>query len=374
MYRFIDGSVGTVSTEFFDDNDVPLIPAPGYPRVQLLDTDKSVLAEFIGSPAAEPGNWEASISIPLLGVEKTNEYRIKWRFKDQAGNRYKAYDNVLIDPKVEHRESEIVMLESDDSADLYLPFRYIDDANTPTKISIFAQNNDTLGGDRNIESWPIEASLEATRVELPNFRLAPSLVANILFVRAKIRGRRQTFSYRYWVITPQIALAATQLEAFLNKSRIENIIPELEWTTGDLLGYLERGLYLFNMTGMSTGFNGLNMQGPILDSWIICSAYWAISSQLLAEGSLAFDFSGQGISLNVDRTPQLDSALGRIEARIQDTVVPLKKQLATQGLIRGDGSVGATSMRNPFSAGTLGLTNSPTTRVNGFSNFLGRRF
>lgn len=374
MYRFIDGCVGTVSADFLDEDDAPLIPAPGYPRVQLLDTDKSVLAEFVSSPGSVAGTWEASISIPLLGLEKTNEYRIKWRFKDFEGNRYRSYDTILIDPKVESRESEIVMLENDEAADLFLPFKYVNNATTPTKISIFTQNNDALGGSHSIENWPIEASLEATRVELPNFRLAPSLVANILFVRAVVRGRRQTFSYRYWVITPQIALAVSQLEAFLNKSRIENIIPELEWTTGDLLGYLERGLYLFNMTGMVTGFNGLNMQGPILDSWLICSAYWAISSQLLAEGSLAFDFSGQNVSVNVDRTPQLDAALGRIEARIQDTVAPLKKQLATQGIIRGDGSVGATAMRNPFSAGTLGLTNSPTTRVNGFSNFIGRRF
>jgi hypothetical protein len=113
------------------------------------------------------------------------------------------------------------------------------------------------------------------------------------------------------------------------------------------------------------------MQGPILDCWIICASYWALGAQLMAEGSLAFDFGGQGITLNVDRTPQLEAALGRIEARIQDTVVPFKKALAAQGVMSGDGSQGSGSMRNPYNLGTLSLINAATTRVSGWTNFIG---
>ena len=169
-------------------------------------------------------------------------------------------------------------------------------------------------------------------------------------------------------------LTMSQLEDYLNKSRIENIIPELRYTTGDLVGYMERGLNIFNMIAHPTYFNGLNMQGVMLDAHLLCSSYYALSAQLLAEGSLAFDFSGQGVSLNVDRTPQLEAALGRMEGLLDSRITPLKKELYKNGFLSGDGSFGAQNMNNPYAKGTLGVMNAATTRINGMTpRFIGRK-
>jgi hypothetical protein len=158
------------------------------------------------------------------------------------------------------------------------------------------------------------------------------------------------------------------LEDFLNKSKIEQVIPELAYTDGDLINYLERGLNLFNMIGGEvTGFTGTNMQGVLFDAWVTCASYYALGAQLMAEGSLAFDFSGQGVSLNVDRTPQLDSALGRIEGLFDSRILPMKKSLWKQGYISGDGSQGRGLMHNSSNIGTLGITNAATTRIRGLS-------
>lgn len=375
MLRAIDGSVTTALMTFLDEEDNTIVPAPGYPKVSLIDTDKTVIGQYNATPTANPGEWTAAISLPNLGIEQTGEYRLRWRMKSADGEKYQNFDNILIDPKVDRRDSEIVVLETDETVEFSLPFPY-DKIQTPSKLQLYSGNNDLLSGSVDLDnpSIVITSATEKSLVEFPAIALTPSLRANLLVIRSKIRGRSRTFSYRYWCITPQIALASSMLEDFLNKARIQNVIPELEYTAGDLIGYLERGLYLFNMTGMPTSFTGTNMQGMLLDCWVTCSTYYGLATQLLAEGSLAFDFSGQGISLNVDRTPQLDSAIGRIEARIQDTVIPFKKQITQQGHFGGDGSVGATTMRNPYSTGILSLTNAPTTRVNGFTNFIGRRF
>lgn len=375
MLRAVDGSVATAVMLFLDEDDSTIVPAPGYPKVALLDKDKTVIAQYNATPTTNPGEWEASISLPNLGVEQTDEYRLRWRMRAADDSKHQAYETILIDPKVDRRDSEIVVLEDDEEAEFALPFAYAG-VSTPTRIQLYSGNNEALSSAVSLEDSTIGKTVgtEKTLVTMPTIPFVPSLRANLLVVKSKIRGRPRTFSYRYWCITPQIALASSLLEDFLNKARIQNVIPELEYTAGDLLGYLERGLYYFNMTGITTSFTGTNMQGMLLDAWVTCSTYYALGTQLMAEGSLAFDFSGQGISLNVDRTPQLDSALGRIESRIQDTVVPLKKQLASQGFFGGDGSVGGTAMRNPYSTGVLSLTNSPTTRVNGFTNFIGRRF
>lgn len=375
MLRAVDGSVATAVMLFLDEDDSTIVPAPGYPKVALLDKDKTVIAQYNATPTTNPGEWESAINLPNLGVEQTDEYRLRWRMRADDGSKHQSYETILIDPKVDRRDSEIVVLEDDDEAEFSLPFAY-DQAGTPTKVQLYSGNNEALSSALSLSDATITTTVgaEKTLVAMPTIPFVPSLRANLLVVKSKIRGRPRTFSYRYWCITPQIALASSLLEDFLNKARIQNVIPELEYTAGDLLGYLERGLYYFNMTAIPTAFTGTNMQGMLLDAWVTCSTYYALGTQLMAEGALAFDFSGQGISLNVDRTPQLDAALGRIDSRIQDTVIPLKKQLANQGFFGGDGSIGKTAMRNPYSTGVLSLTNSPTTRVNGFTNFIGRRF
>ena len=373
-YRVLEGASFTALIEMRDDSELPVIPAPGYPKAVLLDDEKNVIGTYSSHPGADEAMWEASISVPLFGLRKVTKYRIKWKCKASNGDKYVFNDYVFIAPKIEERFSEIVILPEEQSFSFVLPFVYKPEyAGT---VSLYRDNQALLLAlSLNDPLVDMDFSVETSEVSLAvPPEVSPSLQSSLLTVKAKYEGRTRTYSYRLWDVTPQVLIASQMLESFLNKARIENVIPELRYNEGDLLSYLERGLYFFNYTGYPTGFNGMNMQGAILDAWLICSTYWAISSQLIAEGSLSFDFSGQGISLNVDRTPQLDSALGRIESRIQDTVIPLKKQLSRQGLIDGDGSVGSTAMRNPNSTGNLKLSNSPVTRINGFSPYLGRRF
>jgi hypothetical protein len=371
MLRAIDGSTLTVVTDILDEYDSPVLPKPGYPKVALLDQDRTVIAQFAVQPSSSVGTWESPLSLPLLGVTKATEYKIRWRCLGQDGGKYQIYNTILIDPKADRRDSEIVVLENDTHAAFVMPIAYTPDMNA--SYQVYQNNNSVIASPVSFTNIgvSIDAGVDRTYVQIPTVAVQPALFANLLSVRATVQGRPRNYSYKYWCITPQIALAMSHIEDFLNKSRIENVIPELEYTDGDLVGYLERGLNLFNTIAVQTSFNGTNMQGPIMDNWLICASYWALGAQLLAEGSLAFDFSGQGVSLNVDRTPQLEAALGRIESRIQDTVLPFKKLLGQQGILGGDGSAGAGNLRNPYNSGTLSLINSPTTRVNGWSNFVG---
>ncbi len=371
--RATDGSTVTVSTEILDDYDSPVLPKPGYPKVALMDQDRTVIAQFNAQPGSAMGKWDSIVTLPMLGVTRPTEYKIRWRLMDQVGEKYQVLETLIVDPKADRRDSEVVVLLDEAIAEFVMPISY-----TPAMAGayqIYQSNQPLLIAPMSLDDPAItcDAGMDRTSVMIPAPALDPSLFANLLSVRMTVRRKPKTLSYKYWCITPQIALAMSHLEDFLNKSRIENTIPELEYTAGDVLGYLERGLNLFNTVAVQTSFNGLNMQGPLMDNWLICASYWALGAQLLAEGSLAFDFSGQGVSLNVDRTPQLDSALGRIEARIQDTVVPFKKLLGQQGIISGDGSAGKGNLRNPYNSGTLSLINAATTRINGWSNYIGLR-
>lgn len=376
VYNSVDGSVVPVSHEFLDDFDQPIIAKSGYPQVRLVDKDKALLSSVVASPSDTPGKWDANLSIPNLGISDKTEFRINWRLLSVEGNKHTHSDLLIVEPKVDSRVSDVVTLFGDMRFSFTVPVSFNSDVDEGT-YQIYQSNTPLLSpaGDLTSDSVIRSRSIDKTTFTCLSATPEASLTANLLRVDITLTNAYPvTYTYKLWAITPQIALAMSYLQDFLNKSRIENVIPELRYNDSDLLSYLERGLNLFNMIHLTTAFTGTNMQGMLLDAWLLCSCYYALGAQLLAEGSLAFDFSGQGINLNVDRTPQLDSALGRIESAINDRVVPLKKQLAQNGHLSGDGSIGKSALNNPYSKATLAVINAATTRVRGISNvFIGRR-
>ena len=375
IYNAIDGTVVGVTQEFLDDEDIPLQAAAGYPQVRLFDVSKSLLSRTLAVPSTTPGSWTANVSIPALGVTSRTELRLVWLFRTTDGEKLKVTDAIITEPKTEYRASDVIAMFGDTTYSLVLPthFSALDEGT----YQVYLNNEPVMTTPGDLQGAnQITRTMDKTTFLLPMVFPAASLQSALLKVDVTpLGGTLRSFMYKMWAVTPQILLAANFLEDFLNKSRIENTIPELQYTQGDLISYLERGLYLFNNAGHSSSWNGLNMQGVLLDAWLTCSCYYALGAQLLAEGSLAFDFSGQGISLNVDRTPQLDAALGRIESSISDKVIPLKKQLAIQGLRSGDGSIGSRNLNVPSAKGMLGIINAPTTSLPyGMPVFTGRRF
>lgn len=374
MITTAEGSTFTVSAEFTDDDDNLLYPVAGYPKVVLLDEEGDVLYSTVGLPDPQtPGLWSADITVPKLSLTAKTEMKVRWRFRAQTGEKLSEKERVIITPTVERRDSDIVIMHDDTFFTFVLPMAIDVTQGHTGSIKIY-NNNDTLVPEMLFSDPQVKLTpgVDRTQVRV-NLPASGVVLAKLESYMCRIRVTLGdpattdyiTVSHNLWVLTPSILKAMSFIEAFLNKARVENVIPQLEWTPGDLLNYLERGLNMFNRLVHITAFTGTNMQGMLFDAWMVCSCYWAISAQLLAEGALSFDFSGQGVSLNVDRTPQLDAALGRIEQDMDNRIVPFKKEIVKQGVIGGDGSNGGGPMRNPQAFGVLSLTNAPTTRING---------
>ncbi len=374
VYHGVDGTVLAVSYLFLDDDEQPMIPASGYPKVRLLDKDDELLVSVNGVASSEPGKWTANLPVPKMSLDSRTEFKIAWRFKDDQGGKHRATEVALIEPSVDQRSGDIVTRFGAETCNVTLPISFQDGWSGDWQI--YHGNDFCVPSPARLEDMNPRVTIDNTTFTLPIATVPYASLQSYLLsvVVTPPTGRQRTYNHKLWCVTPQIMLAMSHLEDFLNKSRVDNVIPELRYTDGDLMGYLERGLYMFNRVGYPTGFNGLNMQGALFDCWLICSCYYAFGAQLVAEGSLAFDFNGQGVSLNVDRTPQLEGALGRIESQIDSQVVPLKKQLNSQGLTSGDGSIGSTNLNNPRSIGRMGIANAPTTRLPTFSSiYIGRR-
>lgn len=385
-----EGQTCTITEEFFDAFDDPVLPSDNSPAplVRLFDTDRSVIAEVYAKPhATMPGNWMADLPIPNMNLRDAVELFARWTYEGQDGN-YQARTSITVEPATLGRESDIVIVCGRDSRmQLTLPISYkAPVAALPANLAKGTKARKEVEGDKLTlslyfnnravyENWnvedqgiTIEAMKNRTVIDMPAVVGTPQMSPLTMLVEHTPTRKlaSTTLSYKVWAVTPQILMAARQLEDFINRARIANIIPELEYTQSDLMESLSRGLHMFNSLQPNiSSFTGTNMQGPLMGAWLTCSAIYALGAQIQAEGALAFDFGGQTVSLNVDRTPALESALGRLDAEIESVVKPLKKLLGRAGVLSGDGSAGGGFIDSSKAIGILGVSNTPMTRLPG---------
>jgi hypothetical protein len=365
MISVPSGATISVKEMFLDEYGIPLVPNTA-PHVKLLDDENDVAFFSYANQDIIPGKWVSDITVPRLENKDVLEFSIVWLF-DSGRVQYKSTENILIEPSVQERESESVVLIGDSHFVINVPFLI---RPTSRVVAEFYDNNQLLYALSHTDaSIKVHLNKHTSNLTLPLTVTTPSVYSRTLLLRYPKTDSivPETLTYKIWVATPAMLNVASQLENFVNKSRISNVIPELRYAQSDLMLALSKGLETFNSLGPAlSSFTGTNMQGVLLESWIVCACISLLNMQYMAEGSLAFEFSGQSVSLNIDRTQYIESMLGKLDTMLENQVKPLKKLLAKNGITTGDGSVGGSAMNSNF--GLTRLSMSPTTRFfNGYA-------
>lgn len=370
--RVIEGETATLTQVFLRPDGDPMLPLDFShgPLITGLDPDGEIIIESNAIPDGAPGTWSTTFAVPVLGLRDEITVTVIWYFEHEDGND-RVVQSITIEPQREHRITDIVVLMDDQEAttfDVVVPWSVRD---TDTVAFSLSLNNEVVARYTTTDPDVVLLNRFSARTEyrLPiagtPARIAPyALIAIYKAADKSVAESNKTTTFKVWPVTPQILVAASMVQDFCDRARLENVIPELEYTQADLVQYLYRGLATFNqLPPRATDFTGTNMQGQFLDAWIICACIQALSAQFLAEGSLAFDFSGQTVSLNMDRSPAIEATLGRLENQLNTIVMPFKKLIGRAGVISGDGSQGGRVIDGAQKFGVLGVTNSPTTRM-----------
>jgi hypothetical protein len=371
----VEGDTINLVEFFLDDFDEPIFPneTTTGPEVLLFDNDmdRSIINNGVATVGQDPGSWQVDFSIPKLGLQDVSYYTVRWTMVDEDNQTHVLKTVIEVHPCVDNRESDIVFLK---------PVRGIGYLDITVPESFNASKGDTLTLSAYLNNDPVFEELDVsdpqngikvtatttkTNIRIRDAFTASALAPHTILIQYQKSGMMmpKILSHNLWVITPSIATAMNLVEAHIHKAKLDNVIPSLQYTPGDLVTYLYRGLNLLNtIPPLATGFTGTNMQGHMLDAWLTCASYYALGAQLQAEGALAFDFSGQTVNLNIDRTPSIEAALGRIEQHIDAHLRPYKKMLVKAGIVSGDGSQGGSTISYGKSFGIVTVLNSPTTR------------
>lgn len=178
---------------------------------------------------------------------------------------------------------------------------------------------------------------------------------------------------RVFIVNASLMAATEDMRVMLNKSRSTIAgAPDVLFTVPLLLAYLRRGKDAFNGAyGVLTGFTMLNANGSIREFWLKFSEVLALRAQFLAEGEKVFNFSGQAISLDIDRTQFYSQLADNLQQILDNEAKPFKQNLTIKGIINGDGNLGADggTAQRFGSVGALGITLTPAT---GWGKFVAR--
>ena len=354
MQTFSENQTIVLEEYFLDEEDNPINLKKGYPKAKLLH-GKEVISVLYPEPADADGKYSVQLTIPEFGFDEATPITLRWYAKEFDGTKSR-YDTVLmIQPTSRPEVGDLVLMHDEKVSSFIAPFAI--PTNTIPKVTLYKNNDKVMSID--LKPQDIERKISFTQLRFEH-NLEPSLDMYLLILEyTNFDNHVERYMQNIWIVTPQMLNCINILESFLNKAKIDNIIPQLEYTQPGMLQNMNRGLALFNgYQPLMTSFNGTNMQGILLDAFVLCASYYALAEQLLAEGMMAFDFTGQAVTLNVDRTPAIESALGRVEQQMQERIPHIKKQLAKAGVTGGDGS---NAVPSPAGLGLTVLSNSPTT-------------
>lgn len=349
--------------------------AGGVVSWELLDRDGRVYSSGIGFnytstalPSATKVEAQAVVNVPT-NAQPTLEgqsYQVRWTLA-LNGTTFNSFESLTVTAKTSAPvgSEDIVELEGSDASVgivFYNPYEVV-------TVDVYTHSNELIasglhsGTAVQLDSgWLYTAEVLAATIPLPA-QLEPYTL--VWAGRNSARPNyvdRQTG--RLFIVTPSMLQAVADLRLTLNKSRATIAHEEdLLFTEAILLSYLRSGRDYFNGAGlgMLTAFTMTNAQGAIREFWLRSSLVAALRAQYLAEGEKAFNFSGQAISLDVDRTQYYQGLAETFKSELDQELKPFKQNLIKKGIVAGDGNLDPTTgvgMRKG-ALGTVGITFSP---------------
>jgi hypothetical protein len=187
------------------------------------------------------------------------------------------------------------------------------------------------------------------------------------------RGPAYRDTGQLFVVNPSIMRSVKGVEAMVSKAKttLLGFRDEL-FSVSTIMTMLARGRDSFNAAaGMFTQFTMTGADSFIREYWMRYAEVALLEAQYLLEGEKAYNFAGQAISLDVDRTQYYQSLADSIKSRLSEEIKPIKQNLLKKGLISGDGSM---TNLNIGSTGPLGLSVSPVSNIRSANLFFNQRY
>lgn len=337
------GATFIVDMRFVGSRGQPLVPKNNRPVVyEIRDPDGAfVLGGAATQDTADLARWFATVTLPddLPARPASDKYALGWLMVTDKSTQQKTEffsvetvnDNLFTVTDVLALKGGLIRdsvrlpaqppFSSEDLSVVYLG---------PTGTKLYTLPQSSLGKISSSGLYDVFGYALST-AELPAsaFGSSEPLIANWSIGAGFSLSNEIHFVY---IVTPAVMSLANDLRRAIDKARNEDINPNLQMTDLDLVHYLKMGLQRVNSAPPSNSSYTLDTISARLRYALVQAAiYEALQAQYIAEGVSSFDFGGQSVTLTVDRTQYLESAMGRVQGYLDNELPKVKKADAISG-------------------------------------------
>ena len=350
-------------TDFFDTRSQPLALSQAVGFV-IRNSEQKMILSGIAEQTNKPERWQSQISLPDLPPDN---YTISWYGKTDktvhtnsesfeiANETPNFYELDLLVPE-RSLVTDVLKVDSDE-----VVTNLVVNILTPDGISIFSDEttNPTPipAGDKHY--YPFNSAIPVQGLVAGGSVFALYLI-EWSFNLNDMPSREHHFIY---VVNHKTLMYVNELKRMIDKANLRHKNPNLRYNNVDMVAYLNQGLQYINAQPPSqTSYTLANIPDTLYSYVLDAAALRALESRYLAEGEAAFNFNGQPITLEVDRTPFIESAIGRYQEKLTN-LNAVKKGIIMSG--GGGGGVGVGS-GTVNSQGVLTLSRGPLVSISPF--------
>lgn len=351
------GSNLNIWTDFVDErNNAQVLDSP--PGFAIRGANKALILSGIAEQATKANRWQSNITIPDNTVP--GDYSLIWS-GTSGGNKFIQTDSFkVIDNNTNYYELDLLLPEQSVVRDAIIldSSQKIDGygikIQTPSGDVVYndyvSDPRQQVSGDKCYVTFDSEYPIQDLTAGNGAFAVY------ILTYSFDLDGAPQVEHHFLYVVNPKILGYVRGLKRMIDQAAIQHPNPALRYNSVDLVAHLNDGLQWLNIQPpTTTAYTLADVPDSLYSYVLIAGAVQALEARYLAEAEAAFSFSGQPITLEVDRTGFIDSAIQRYQSKLENVPV-IKKVIVMSG---GGGGVGSVGMAN--SQGFLGLSRSPNT-------------
>lgn len=362
--KVVRGTAVLFQELFIEEDGTAILPGDpsAYPSISILSPTEEIIQTGVATQVpGSPGRWQFSWFVPAdaeLAPEDT-PWRIDWCLLTNGGRQLTRSAHFVTIDNVEASSDErqyFNLTFSGQSERLIVKFK---DPQDNVQLTLVDPSNTSVDLTPRLQTVQQDQFYVYYADTDPLVRTGCYLV--IWNTRQTVVSPPNTFVQQ--VRVPELMFWLLQPDFRMLIDKIQKKVGHVQsYSDADLYGYMQRGVEILNQTNPITGWDLTNFPARygFTTFLIAASAWWGLQAQYLSEGELSFNFSGQTVTLDVDRTGFYADAMGRLKDYLDSELQKTKRNALRRV------SVGSIATR-PYDFGLQSLVARVQT-VNGGSN------
>lgn len=330
------GDLATFQAGFFEDvnNTIPITPVDisQYPAFTIYDPDNNAIQSGVGQAVSTPGFYKTSFQVPVDATLSfdNQRWRVEWVLVSDNNQQFNFTEEFDVEDTVitasETREQKFITLSRQDyRAQLR---QTIEPAELELDVFLFGDPNNKIYNAALGTGGGILTAKDGDSIvfytDIPAAVMADNCAFSLIW---KVRDSvTEPFNFVYQslsAITPRVLEDVTSVRMIIDKFQ-KRLGVYNAYEDSDIVEYLVRGHELVNQYYPTTYYGFGNLPRVFTVFHILLSSWYALQAQGLNEVDVAFNFSGQTITLDYDHQGPLADIAGRWQDFIDKNITPAK--------------------------------------------------